>query len=196
MKKNAVELARKERAMPEGKRQGTILLSSVTDPYQGQGTKYRLTRGILPELDAVAYPGLVRILTKSLVVTRDIDLLTNLPRAEVGMTITTTDDKVTRWLEVRAPLASPPAYPRRTQRRRHPHLRLRRPAPAPLRHPVRIPGPSLRAARQGRRHRGVQGHNLKRYIRERMNQFLADEPEEVREAYSRPAPRNTAGSST
>ncbi|KND38539.1 radical SAM protein, partial [Streptomyces stelliscabiei] len=107
VKKNAVELARKELAkMPQDKRRGTMLLSSVTDPYQGHETKYRLTRGILRELQAVEYPGLVRILTKSPVVTRDIDLLTSLPRAEVGMTVTTTDDKVSRWLEVRAPLAS------------------------------------------------------------------------------------------
>ncbi|MEU1938156.1 SPL family radical SAM protein [Streptomyces coeruleorubidus] len=107
VKKNAVELARKELSkMPEGKRRGTMLLSSVTDPYQGHETKYRLTRGILRELERVEYPGLVRILTKSPVVTRDIDLLTSLPRAEVGMSVTTTDDKVSRWLEVRAPLAS------------------------------------------------------------------------------------------
>ncbi|MGW2288178.1 hypothetical protein [Streptomyces phaeochromogenes] len=74
------ELARKELAkMPEDKRRGTMLLSSVTDPYQGHKTKYRLTRGTLSELDAIAYPGLVRILTKSPVVTRDIDLLTTCP---------------------------------------------------------------------------------------------------------------------
>uniref|UniRef100_UPI00384EA7FA SPL family radical SAM protein n=1 Tax=Streptomyces resistomycificus TaxID=67356 RepID=UPI00384EA7FA len=85
VKKNAVELARKELArMPEQKRRGTMLLSSVTDPYQGHETKYRLTRGILRELKTVEYPGLVRILTKSPVVTRDIDLLTSLPRAEVA----------------------------------------------------------------------------------------------------------------
>ncbi|WP_327747710.1 hypothetical protein OG920_44095 [Streptomyces europaeiscabiei] len=107
VKKNAVDPARKELArMPEHKRHGTMLLSSVTDPYQGHETRYRLTRGILRELEAVEYPGLVRILTKSPVVTRDIDLLTRLPRAEVGMTVTTADDKVSRWLEVRTPLAS------------------------------------------------------------------------------------------
>jgi DNA repair photolyase len=96
VKENAVELARMELAkMSQDQRRRTMLLSSVTDPYQGHETKYRITRGILRELKTVKYPGLVRILTKSPFVTRDIDLLTSLPRAEVGMTVTTTDDKVT-----------------------------------------------------------------------------------------------------
>ncbi|MFE7902908.1 radical SAM protein [Streptomyces sp. NPDC057424] len=148
VKTNEVELARKEPAkMPEEKRRGTMLLGSVTDPYQGHETKYRLTGGILRELETVEYPGLVRILTKSPVVTRDIDLLTGLPRAEVGMTVTTTDDKVSRWLEVRA--HSPPAAcaPWPNSKRRPAHLRLRRPAPAALRHPARAPGRPLRPTR-------------------------------------------------
>ncbi|MEH0630461.1 radical SAM protein [Streptomyces stelliscabiei] len=188
MKKNAVELARKELAkMPQDKRRGTMLLSSVTDPYQGHETKYRLTRGILRELQAVEYPGLVRILTKSPVVTRDIDLLTSLPRAEVGMTVTTTDDKVSRWLEVRAPLAS---------------HRLRTLAEL---NEAGIPtyafvGPLLphfatqpkllddlfgRLVEAGIGEVFMEHINLKRYIRERMDQVLADEPEDVREEYLR-----------
>lgn len=186
VKKNAVELARKELAkIPEHKRQGTILLSSVTDPYQGHETKYRLTRGILRELDAVAYPGLVRILTKSPIVTRDIDLLTSLPRAEVGMTITTTDDKVSRWLEVRAPLAS----------RRLKTLAQLNNAGIPT---YAFVGPLLphfatqpelldhlfsRFADAGVTEVFMEHINLKRYIRERMDHVLAGEPDDVREAY-------------
>jgi len=186
VKKNAVELARKELAkMPVHKRQGTMLLSSVTDPYQGHEKKYRLPRGILRELDAVAYPGLVRILTKSPVVTRDIDLLTGLPRAEVGMTVTTTDDKVSRWLEVRAPLAS---------RRLRTLAELNE---AGI-HTYAFIGPLLphfgarpellddlfgRLVDAGVGEVFMEHINLKRYIRERMDQVLADEPEDVREAY-------------
>ncbi|WP_326732758.1 radical SAM protein [Streptomyces phaeochromogenes] len=186
VKTNAVELARKELAkMPEDKRRGTMLLSSVTDPYQGHETKYRLTRGILSELDAIAYPGLVRILTKSPVVTRDIDLLTSPPRAEVGMTVTTADDKVSRWLEVRAPLAS----------RRLRTLTELREADIPT---FAFVGPLLPhfAARPelldhlfgqlvetGITEVFMEHINLKRYIRERMDQVLADEPAEAREAY-------------
>ncbi|WP_329277303.1 SPL family radical SAM protein [Streptomyces sp. NBC_01451] len=186
VKRNAVDLARKELArMPEHKRHGTMLLSSVTDPYQGHETKYRLTRGILRELKNVEYPGLVRILTKSPVVTRDIDLLAGLPRAEVGMTVTTADDKVSRWLEVRAPLAS----------RRLRTLTELRGAGIPT---FAFVGPLLPhfAARPelldhlfgqlveaGITEVFMEHINLKRYIRERMDQVLADEPDEVREAY-------------
>jgi DNA repair photolyase len=186
VKKNAVDLARRELArMPEHKRHGTMLLSSVTDPYQGHETKYRLTRGILRELKAVEYPGLVRILTKSPVVTRDIDLLAGLPRAEVGMTVTTADDQVSRWLEVRAPLAS----------RRLRTLAELRGAGIPT---FAFVGPLLPhfAARPelldhlfgqlveaGVTEVFMEHINLKRYIRERMDQVLADEPDEVREAY-------------
>jgi DNA repair photolyase len=48
----------------------------------------------------------VGILTKSPLVLRDVDVLRSLPRAEVGLTVTTTDDRLSRFLEVRAPLAS------------------------------------------------------------------------------------------
>ncbi|MFE8990167.1 hypothetical protein ACFYMI_20495 [Streptomyces collinus] len=85
--------------MGEDKRRGTLVLSSQTDSYQGHEKHYRLTRGVLAELVAVRYPGTVRILTKSPLVTRDIDLLTALSDAEVGLMVTTTDDKVSRWLE-------------------------------------------------------------------------------------------------
>lgn len=186
VKTNAVELARTELAkMSEDKRRGTMLLSSVTDPYQGHETKYRLTRGILRELKSVEYPGLVRILTKSPIVTRDIDLLSSLPRAEVGMTVTTTDDKVSRWLEVRAPLAS----------RRLRALAELKDAGIPT---YAFVGPLLphfatepellddlfgRLVEAGVSEVFVEHINLKRYIRERMEQVLTDEPDEVREAY-------------
>ena len=105
VKTNAVEVVRKQlQRMGEDKRRGTLVLSSQTDPYQGHEKHYRLTRGILAELVEVGYPGTVRILTKSPLVTRDVELLTALPDAEVGLTVTSTDDSVSRWLEVRAPL--------------------------------------------------------------------------------------------
>ena len=97
-----VELAKLRRAG----RAPSILLSSVTDAYQGPEKKYRLTRGILEALAREPYAGVVGILTKSPLVLRDADLLATIPRAHVGLTVTTTDDRLSRFLELRAPLAS------------------------------------------------------------------------------------------
>lgn len=186
VKTNAVELARKELAkMSEAKRHGTLLMSSVTDPYQGHEQQYRLTRGILEVLAEIGYPGKVRILTKSPIVTRDIDLLGALPDADVGLTVTSTDDKVSRWLEVRAPLAS----------RRLKTLAELHDAGIPV---FAFVGPLLphfaaepahldellgRIAETGVREVFMEHINLKRYIRERMDAVLAAESEAVQQAY-------------
>ncbi|HVF39331.1 MAG TPA: radical SAM protein [Gemmatimonadaceae bacterium] len=107
VKVNAPEVLDKElAALPEQKRTSRVLLSSVTDAYQYAERKYLVTRRVLETFVRHDYPGLISILTKSPLVTRDIDLLTQLRTKEVGMTITTTDDRTSRELEVRAPLAS------------------------------------------------------------------------------------------
>lgn len=106
VKKNAIDLARSQiRTWSEERKKSTLLLSSVTDPYHGIENKYCLTRGILEVLVEEKYPGTVSILTKSPLVLRDLDLLSQL-NAEVGLTITTTDDTLSRFLEVSAPTAS------------------------------------------------------------------------------------------
>ncbi|MBW9275382.1 MAG: radical SAM protein [Candidatus Thiodiazotropha sp. (ex. Lucinisca nassula)] len=107
VKTNAVALMEKEiqrllRKNPHPR----IAISTVTDPYQGVEKKYRLTRGILQVFAKSNYQGRVGILTKSPMVLDDTDLLKTLPNAEVGLSITTTDDKLSRLLEVQAPLVS------------------------------------------------------------------------------------------
>ena len=92
--------------MTENHRNASILLSSVTDPYQGVESKYRITREILRILADEKYPGQVSILTKSALVLRDIDILKQLTNCEVGMTVTTVDDALGRSLEVRATQSS------------------------------------------------------------------------------------------
>lgn len=105
VKTNAVELFDKEiDKVPD--KDTTILLSSVTDPYQGIESKYRLTRGILEIATRKRYGGQIGILTKSSMVTRDIDVLKKIPNVDVGMTITTTDDELSRFLELRATATS------------------------------------------------------------------------------------------
>jgi DNA repair photolyase len=107
VKTNAPELLDAElTALSPEKRQLRVLLSSVTDAYQYAERKYEVTRRLLEIFAAHEYPGLISILTKSPLVTRDIDVLLRLKSVEVGLTITTTDDKTSRELEVRAPLAS------------------------------------------------------------------------------------------
>lgn len=84
----------------------SVFLSSVTDPYQGVESKYQLTRKALELLLKYKWQGSVGILTKSPLVTRDIDLFKKFPNISVGMTITSTDDNVSRFLERAAPPAS------------------------------------------------------------------------------------------
>lgn len=107
VKRNAVELLGHDLDRLERRsRFGHVLISSVTDPYQGAEVKYRLTRQLLIGLADRHYPDKVSILTKSPLVTRDIDVLRRLPSVEVGFTVTTDDDELGKWLEVRAPRAS------------------------------------------------------------------------------------------
>lgn len=107
VKINAVEVFQKDlRRLAPAKRHSTILLSSVTDAWQGPEKKYKLSRGVLKSLRNDRYPGLVSILTKSPLVTRDVDIIVELNNKEVGVTITTTDDTIGRFMEARAPLAS------------------------------------------------------------------------------------------
>jgi len=76
------------------------------DPYNGLEAKYRLTRKCLEVLADFGYTGTISIQTKSPLVTQDVDILKRLKKATVGFTVTTLDDKVSRFLEVTAPPVS------------------------------------------------------------------------------------------
>ena len=107
VKTNAAEIFRRDlRRFPVEARNSTILLSSVTDAWQGPEKKYRLARTILEILRDDDYPGSIGILTKSPLVLRDVDVIGALRNKEVGITITTTDDTIGRFMEAHAPLAS------------------------------------------------------------------------------------------
>jgi DNA repair photolyase len=100
-----IELAKIERKL--GKKDfGFIFLSSVTDPYVGLEAKYKLTRQCLEALSDFGYEGGIGIQTKSGLVTRDIDVIKKLKNATVGFTVTSLDDKVSKFLEVFAPPVS------------------------------------------------------------------------------------------
>ena len=85
---------------------GIIWFSSVTDPYTGLEAKYQLTRKCLQVLVDFNYQGQVALQTKSPLIARDIDLFKKLKDVSIGFTVTTLDDKVTRFLEVEAPPVS------------------------------------------------------------------------------------------
>lgn len=106
-KMNAAELLRKEILSLKNKGKGKVVLfSSVTDPYQGLEVKYQLTRKCLEVLIENHFEGEVSFLTKSDLILRDLDLIKKLKHTEVGLTITTTDDSISRYFEKYAPPAS------------------------------------------------------------------------------------------
>ncbi len=97
-KVNAPEVLARElrRAVP-----GPVMLSSVTDPYQPLEERCRLTRRCLELLIASRFP--VRVLTKSPLVLRDLDLLRGAAEVEVGLTVTTDDERMRELFEPGAP---------------------------------------------------------------------------------------------
>ena len=110
VKINAPELLKNELEKLEkrfGKKDfGSIFFSSVTDPYVGLEAKYQLTRKCLEVLADFGYSGTIAIQTKSPLVIKDIDVLKRLKKVTVGFTVTTLDDKVSRFLETKAPPVS------------------------------------------------------------------------------------------
>lgn len=78
----------------------TIILSSVTDPYQPIERKMRLTRKILTNF--IGKPISVEILTKSKFVLDDIDLFKKLNSIRIGLSLNCADDKIREKIEPRA----------------------------------------------------------------------------------------------
>jgi DNA repair photolyase len=114
VKQHAAGLLRNElRKVKPGE---SIALGTATDPYQPAEKRYEVTRGILEEF--AHHRGYeVGIVTKSNLVARDVDLLTQVAahnRVSVHVTITTLDTELARILEPRAP--RPDLRPRRCSR--------------------------------------------------------------------------------
>ena len=102
VKEDAPELLWRELSSPHWKPQA-LAISGVTDPYQPIERRLQLTRRCLQVL--VAFRNPVVIITKNQLVTRDIDLLSELARDEavrVFLSITTLDGNLSRLMEPRA----------------------------------------------------------------------------------------------
>jgi len=81
----------------------TIAIGTNTDPYQPIEKKHWIMREILEVLEARQHP--VGIVTKSALVTRDIDILSRMAEkglAKVALSVTTLDRAVARTMEPRA----------------------------------------------------------------------------------------------
>src|SRR5271169_6708521 len=106
VKEDAPELLRQELLSPKWQPQ-VIFMSGVTDCYQPVEAKLKLTRRSLEVL--VEFRNPVFIITKNRLVTRDIDLLSELARykaAAVWLSITTLDAELRKVME---PRTAPPA---------------------------------------------------------------------------------------
>jgi len=85
---------------------GTIGTGSMNDPYMPIEAERRLTRGALEIIAAAKFP--VHVITKSDLVTRDLDILQEIGKvyAAVSFTITSADDALSKKLEPGAPVSS------------------------------------------------------------------------------------------
>ena len=84
-----------------------IAIGTNTDPYQPIEREQKIMRGILEVLERAGHP--VGIVTKSALVTRDIDILQRMASrnlAKVAISVTTLDPKLARAMEPRA--STPP----------------------------------------------------------------------------------------
>ena len=103
MKPDAPELLERELSAPRYTPR-TIAIGTNTDPYQPIERRYEIMRRILEVLERAGHP--VGIVTKSNLITRDIDILGRMAArnlAKVAVSVTTLDPKLARIMEPRAP---------------------------------------------------------------------------------------------
>jgi DNA repair photolyase len=98
VRRNAAELLKRQIIRAK---KGAILLGSVTDAYQPIEAEYEVTRACLKVLANISWP--VEILTKSPLVLRDIDIMKGMRYLQVGLTITTDNDRIRKLFEPGAP---------------------------------------------------------------------------------------------
>jgi len=108
VKREAGAIVRRELRRParyEALQRETVVIGTATDPYQPAERRFRVTRGVL-EVLAEQRGMSVTIITKSPLVTRDVDLLSRInERSElsVHVSLITVDRELARRLEPRAP---------------------------------------------------------------------------------------------
>lgn len=98
VKVNAPEILQRQLRRAQ---RGTVLIGTVTDPYQGAEKRYQITRGCLEALLERQFP--VHILTRSPLVVRDIDLCKQCEDIAVGLSVTTDREEIKRVFEPYSP---------------------------------------------------------------------------------------------
>jgi DNA repair photolyase len=103
VKEGAAQALERELSAP-GYAVKTLAIGSNTDPYQPIEKRHRVMRGLLEALARADHP--VGIVTKSALVTRDLDILAPMAKkglVKVAISITTLDGDLSRRMEPRAP---------------------------------------------------------------------------------------------
>ncbi|MEL6946114.1 MAG: PA0069 family radical SAM protein [Pseudomonadota bacterium] len=101
-KPGAAKLLRRELSAPSYEVK-PIAMGTNTDPYQPIEKTWRVTRSLLEVLEETGHP--VGIVTKSNLVTRDIDILSRMAKrglARVALSVTSLDRRLSRAMEPRA----------------------------------------------------------------------------------------------
>ncbi len=108
VKREAGSIVRRELRRPariDALHREGVVIGTATDPYQPAERRFKITRGVLEAL--VEQSGLsVTIITKSPLVTRDVDLLVRIAarsKLSVHVSLITVDRELARRLEPRAP---------------------------------------------------------------------------------------------
>jgi DNA repair photolyase len=104
IKENALQILEKE--LKSKRVKGTIGFGSMNDPYMPIEKDMELTRNALQLASRYKFP--IHIITKSDLVIRDIDILKEIKKtyAAISLTITTSDDELSKRIEPGAPISS------------------------------------------------------------------------------------------
>jgi DNA repair photolyase len=98
VKINAPQVLARQLKRPK---EGSVLIGTVTDPYQPLEKKYRITRGCLETLLGSQLS--LNILTRSPLALRDIDLFKKLHDIKIGFSITTDSEETKKLFEPDSP---------------------------------------------------------------------------------------------
>ena len=98
IKSNAVEVVEKE--LKQYKK-GTVIIGSVHDPYQKAEENYKITRGLLEKIKTHGFS--CHVLTKSDLVLRDIDILSEIRDSRVTISITSLEESIFNVFEKDVP---------------------------------------------------------------------------------------------